>query len=647
MKPNSAPLARWELALLVAILLLAGALRMGAPGLTEFKRDEANLSRLALNLAQGKDFPLLGISSSVGVPNPPISVYLFALPYLFDHTPILATVFVGALNTLAVALTWALVRRTFGPHPALIAALLYAAAPWGVLFARKIWAQDLLPPFVVGAALLGVVGFGERRSWAQALHWPLLALAVQVHYAAAALIPLSLLMLALWRREVRWRAVALGLALAALTFVPALIGAAQADLLSPDTLRRALDSGGEHTRSITTRAVELAWLTVAGTDIHSLAGAERFRDYLATVPNVRVLLWLVPLAAAGSAVWLVGWAARGNFPQKRVALALVAWLALPVLAFTWEWTEVAQHYIIPLMPAAYALAGIGVAALLDVLRSRALKGLLLGVVVAIAALQVYLLVALLRFVDAHATPGGFGTPLGDLLDIRAAAIENDPADAIVISAGEVAPYDEEPAVWSVLLDPVPSVRFVDGRRTAVVPDHPAIEVIVTQPDLRVCEAHPCEGAQTIGRIYEPRPGGPRYVVREASSDPWAEQITPLEPVRFANGALLTGYAIRPGEVLLQYRLPGPVAQDAQAFVHALDAEGNRVVQHDRPGWPGRYWRAGDTLYLWFALDVLENAERLSVGMYTIENGGVYRNVEVLDERGVYLAQAAEIPLSAD
>ena len=38
--------------------------------------------------------------------------------------------------------------------------------------------------------------------------------------------------------------------------------------------------------------------------------------------------------------------------------------ALPALAFTWEWTEVAQHYLIPLMPAAYALAGIGVAAAL-------------------------------------------------------------------------------------------------------------------------------------------------------------------------------------------------------------------------------------------------------------------------------------------
>src|SRR5690606_37232666 len=157
-----APYARWELALLAAILLLAGALRMGAPGITEFKRDEANLSRLALDLAQGSDFPLLGISSSVGIPNPPISAYLFALPYALDSTPLLATVFVGALNVLAVALTWLLMRRAFDARPALIAALLYAASPWAVLFSRKIWAQDLLPPFVVGAVLLGIMGFRER-----------------------------------------------------------------------------------------------------------------------------------------------------------------------------------------------------------------------------------------------------------------------------------------------------------------------------------------------------------------------------------------------------------------------------------------------------------------------------------------------------
>jgi len=274
-----------------------------------------------------------------------------------------------------------------------------------------------------------------------------------------------------------------------------------------------------------------------------------------------------------------------------------------------------------------------------------LRAGLLGAVVAIAALQVYLFVALLRFVDTHATPGGFGTPLGDLLDVRAAVLERDPADAIVIGSGEVAPYDEEPAVWSVLLDSAPSLRFVDGRRTAVVPARPATELIIVQPDLRVCATPGCSDA-AADITFEPRPGGPRFLVRATAPDPWAGMITPVEPVRFANGAGLTGYAVLPGEVLLRYRLPGPAPADFQAFVHALSGTGARLAQADRPGWPGRYWRADDTLYLWFALDLPDAADRLLVGMYTVEDGA-YRNIEVLDAQGAYLAQAAEIPLRAD
>ena len=71
------------------MFFLAAVLRLGAPGITEFKRDEATLSRLALDLAKGEDFPILGIGSSVGFPNAPINVYLFAIPYVFGDNPIL------------------------------------------------------------------------------------------------------------------------------------------------------------------------------------------------------------------------------------------------------------------------------------------------------------------------------------------------------------------------------------------------------------------------------------------------------------------------------------------------------------------------------------------------------------------------------
>jgi len=161
--------------------------------------------------------------------------------------------------------------------------------------------------------------------------------------------------------------------------------------------------------------------------------------------------------------------------------------------------------------------------------------------------------------------------------------------------------------------------------------------------LRPCAAQDCAAPSPGASLFEPRPGGPRFLVRSTGADPWAGRVTTIEPVRFANGAALTGFAALPGEILLQARLPGPVPADAQVFVHALDAAGNKLAQADRPGWPGRYWRAGDTLYLWMSLALPEETARLSVGMYTIEND-LYHNIEVVDAQGAYLAQAAELAL---
>ena len=90
-------------------------------------------------------------------------------------------------------------------------------------------------------------------------------------------------------------------------------------------------------------------------------------------------------------------------------------------------------------------------------------------------------------------------------------------------------------------------------------------------------------------------------------------------------------------------LSGPVAADYQTFVHALDTNGQALAQADRFSWPGRYWRAGDTLYLWYDLQLPDQTSLLRIGMYTLE-GDTYHNVEVIDASGVYLAQWAEITL---
>ncbi len=682
---KSPPIRRGEWIALMLILLLAAALRMGAPGISEFKRDEANMMARALDLARGRGLPLLGLSSSVNVPNPPVSVYLFAVPFLFSDSPLPATLYVGALNVVAVALTWALGRRYVSARAALIAALLYAASPWGAIYARKLWAQDLLPPFVVLTLFTALLGYAEDRRWARIAHWPLLALTVQIHYAAASLIPLSALALALWSRRLRRREWLAGLLLAALTLLPAALGAYRDGWLSPDAWRERVQTDPDHRRVVSRRALDLAWLTVAGTDIHSLAGPEQFRAYRDSVPDADALFALIPLAAAVTAACWLGWAGGrrkiadcgsrianlivrnpqstfrdlrvpakvlpGNVPAKEerggVQVVLAAWLIVPVLLFTWEWTEVVAHYFIPLMPAAYLLAGAGTDALIVAIRPRGLRralGLgLTALLLATVALQVYAFAALLDFVDGRATPGGFGTPLHYLLDIRAEILARSPADVIVISDQEVAPFDEIPAVWGALLDPLPSVRFVNGMRTAIVPAGEALELIAPVPGLQTCPDTACLRGSDAA-VFPLRAGELPYALRPAPQALPLSEITAVEPARFANGATLTGYALTGGAVALIWRLDGPDERDAQAFVHALDANGVRLAQADRPAWPGRYWRAGDTLILWFTLPLPPETATLYAGLYTLE-GEAFRNIEVINETGAYLAQGAIIPLT--
>ena len=680
---RAAPIRRGEWLALALILLLAAALRMGAPGITEFKRDEANMMARALDLARGRDLPLLGLSSSVNVPNPPVSVYLFAVPFLFSDSPLSATLYVGALNVAAVALTWALARRYTGARAALIAALLYAASPWGAIYARKLWAQDLLPPFVVITVFTALLGYAENKRWARLVHWPLLALTVQIHYAAASLVPLSLLTLALWPRRIRRRELAAGPLLAALTLLPAAVGAYRDGWLSPDAWRERVRTDPDHARVLSSRALEHAWLTVAGTDIHALAGPEQFRAYRATVPDADPLFALIPLAATLTATWWLGraiWRRNASPPRPRprqaregeratpggqvplsssagegdlggeaaLQIILAAWLVVPVLLFTWEWTEVVPHYFIPLMPAAYLLVGAGVDAGMGAIRAprlrRALSAGVAALLVVIVALQVYSFAALLDFVDGRATPGGFGTPLHYLLDVRAAILARSPADVLVVSDEELAPFDEIPAVWGALLDPLPSVRFVNGTRTAVFPAGDALELIAPVPGLQTCPDTAClHGSDTA--MFPLRAGEPPYALRPAPQALPLSEITTVEPARFANGATLTGYALDAGSVALVWELAGPGSADSQAFVHTLDASGARLAQADRPAWPGRYWRAGDRLVLWFDLGLPPETASLYAGMYTIE-GEAFRNVEVLDQAGAYLAQGATIPLGS-
>jgi 4-amino-4-deoxy-L-arabinose transferase-like glycosyltransferase len=641
-----------EIALLIGILLLAAVLRMGQPGLVEFKRDEALLLSRALDVAQGQQFHLRGISSSVGFPNTPMSVWFFALPLLvWDHV-YAGILFTGILNTAAVLGCWWLVRRYWGPTSALAAALLFAVSPWAVFHSQKIWAQNLLVPLVMVWAITAALAFVERKAWTIILHLLSLAIAIQVHFAAVALVPASIIYLIVFRRRVSWRLVILGGFLALLTAIPFayyLFFGSNASLSASGTL-----STSGFFRSFDLSAWRYIWLLTTGREIHALAGPTAFETFLATVPDLTVvhLLWIA--LVVGGLVWLGREATRywgqGDKPSE-VGLIVLIWLFVPVLFYTIPWLPVELHYLLPAYPAQYIAAGVAFGVIASFLgRWRPIAWGILGLS---AVAQVWVWLSLMNFLGNQFTPGGYGTPVKYHLQAadqaRQMLAETGGSEILIAGQSENPQEDEFAAVFDVLLRDIPR-RFVDLNRSALFPGQTAVAVIDNQADNPAANTYLAAAGQV--RQIDLRGGEGALKILSLPDEAEPSPEVRLDPsLLYANWVNLYGYdqpkPLDEGKV--SWRIywdsgANPDPLEYHFFNHLIDASGQRVGQEDAAVFSPQQWREGDTVVSFFTLPWPAGAEA-PLTMRT----GIYRypsleNVPVMDVAGNPASDAAELPL---
>jgi 4-amino-4-deoxy-L-arabinose transferase-like glycosyltransferase len=652
---------RWvEWFLIGAILLLAGALRMAAPGLTEFKADEARLLALAYDMAGG-EFALRGISSSVGLPNFPASVWLYALPSAIWRHPYAATIFTGLLSTLAVALTYWFVRRYWGIAAAITATLMYAVSPWAVIFSRKIWAQNLLPLFVMGWVIGAALALVERRPRFLWLHFVCLALAVQIHLAAVALIPATIVLLFVFRRNIRWQDVLIGGLLGLLTVIPFAL------YLSRDFDLGQLFTGAAGTEGGSRLSFESIRYTIMislGTEIHSLAGAGAFEQYLALMPNLTAvhLLWGALIAAG---VGYLAWKARSEWEaQEAQAGALVLiWLAMPALVFLWQWTPVFLHYFIAVLPAPYVAAGAAFGQLIrsQVDISRSARRLLASgawiILLVTVAAQVGALVSLQNFVSHTATPGGYDAPLAIKMEtvqlVKEAMAQSGAAEVLIAGEGDAPLIDEFPAEWDVLLRDMPH-RFVDVTRSALFPAETSIVLLDERLEAEMSTGDLYQSMAEAAREIRLRPGEGSYRVLTLAGEARPKQEVPVEPVLLANWVNLLGHDVPEridGESAVwqvHWRTgDNPDPQDYAFFNHLIDGSGARIGQVDGPAFDPGQWRAGDTVIGRFIVPWPEDAAgpfTMRVGMYRYPS---LENVPLLDEAANPYADAAEFAVELE
>ncbi|MBF0423707.1 MAG: hypothetical protein HQL73_12020 [Magnetococcales bacterium] len=206
-----------------SLLALAVALRIAFPGTIEFKEDEANaIAQAFQHLSQGS-LPMVGLKSPAGLFTPPFFIDLVALPVYWTTDPVKVTFFISFLNLVGLWLLHRLVQRQFSNTIAMITTLLLASSPWAILYSRTIGAQDCLFPFMIALATVLLSLSEHYRPWKVWLTGGGLALVTQLHVSAWLLPPAMALFMIRYRIALRWRDVAIGIALFVLLYAPYLI----------------------------------------------------------------------------------------------------------------------------------------------------------------------------------------------------------------------------------------------------------------------------------------------------------------------------------------------------------------------------------------------------------------------------------------
>jgi len=643
------PIKRRDLVVLCIILLIAGWMRLGRSDIVEYFHDDAMLSTLALEMANGENFPLTGILSSTGIPNPPTSVYVMAIPFSLSSDPNFAIHFVMLLNVVGVGILWMIAHRYFGRQVGIFVSLAYAINPWAVLFSRKIWAQDFHTPFILLGLLLLLYGFWEssdQRGWKQAfaqlLSIPILLFAFQIHFAALALAPIILVALWMGRKRIIWRAMLISFILSACVLAPYIIGLTET--LSQDATRisdAANRSSASNGVSFTSEPIIDTGYLSSGAGLETWVAPDQQDKLRETYP---------PFTQAGllfSLLMLVGivivWKTYRQF-----TLLMLIWAFLPQLALIINWTPVYVHYFIPSIPAMLLLAGIGFGYILQFIAlSRIISGLAWGLIFVIFGLQIIQWHNILDYVETHHIPyPGFTTPIRNLNMIRETLKDSD--DVLIISQGMSWNLHHEVAVWDTLLwDEVGCVRTLIGDGYAVFPAH-AFSVVIA-PD---ASPNPVNNLyQTDNPIhYETRQGDTGYTVYQWDSSPqWTQgAIEPINATLFDNGVQLTGYTHENNTITLEWRLPAQhKGADYQYSAQLFGSDGNRITQLDKTFWHGRHWCENDRLITWGILPSDTNATTLSIGMYRLGTGnedGQFFNANVLDELGNPIGQSIDIQL---
>lgn len=644
--------------LLILILIIAAVVRIGWPGLTEFKYDEAQMMRRAVLLLSEGRMPVSIESSVAGLPYPPLMVYVLALPLAFVRSPEAAVIFIALLGVGSVALTIVLGARYYNLRVGVLAAALFAVAPWAVFYSRKIWGQNIplltlilmvgLHAFVIRQRLWGLLVAGVTALYLSSLYLgnlvfiPIVVLAVAIHPRALR----EGLLHTSRQQAVRWLSGTAAALIVLTVLIAPWIQAAMTGELNQGT-GDLITATGEPTSLQPLEQAQLAAKIATGYQFHALAG-DHAGSYAASLPVPGLLdaldwvvMWLVWIAAVYvviRAVMAVAGSGADRYAEGRYTL-LALWLIVPVLVWTFSGLPPQPHRYIGLYPAQFLALAVLVNDGLERLGTRigsvqsayAAVSLLASVVI---VWQLIEYATMMRLIDTTVVNYGHGPAAQIQWDAAREArrlAEPDNLPIVVNGTGDDPDTEGEAAAWDVLLGDL-DLRLIEGEAVTVNPARGAVH-LYTRADATY-DMERIEGQADDSPAAAKLANGIEFLHVEPAG--LEAQIEPGADVSFS-------------AIWRVWGIP-PTGEDYSYSIQLFDANWLRYVNLNDHFLRTAYWREGDVVgtsgVLRIPNDAPANADyHLVITLYTVAEDGTVTPVAVVNEAFNKIGEYVEVPLN--
>ena len=386
--PDKTPFA---LAIMIVAAWLFWCAQMGGAALSGDGARELSIGRL---IATGKYFPLQGVVMSFARAHTgPAYYYLLALPNLIFAHPYSALAFLAALNALAAAFLFSVVRKAENLSTAFFAIALYLASPRTAHLDQAVWGVHHMPLFVCSAFYCLDRAFFERRPNYLIGTAFCIGILAQLNVLAVILLPLPILFAVIWKIRIPWKTWAAAAGILCLTFAPYLV----------DEIARGFPNLSALMEFVVTRQPQVVESAAETSDIYQSRIWLFLLPYTQTIGTktgiFRTLLLILPvLILAGQALCVFDirklflpkkWYEIGRSQEeekiaRRRKILLLAWFLWPVAFMFLYPGKIRPRYYYLALPVAFAFAGIAMDQLGRWIGSRTTKITGQGAVIAAA-----------------------------------------------------------------------------------------------------------------------------------------------------------------------------------------------------------------------------------------------------------------------